>query len=49
MSKLQKCVKMIIQHQCIYYKAGTIALDLGKADKALKYFNKIKEELSKFI
>jgi tetratricopeptide (TPR) repeat protein len=26
------------------YKAGVIALDLGKADKALTYFNKIKEE-----
>ncbi|MFI1745585.1 tetratricopeptide repeat protein [Thalassobellus sediminis] len=26
------------------YKAGAIALDLGKADKALSYFEKIKEE-----
>lgn len=26
------------------YKAGAIALDLGKADKALEYFNRIKEE-----
>jgi len=26
------------------YKAGAIALDLGKADKALTYFEKIKEE-----
>ncbi len=26
------------------YKAGTIALDLGKADKALGYFEKIKEK-----
>ncbi|MFG6686440.1 tol-pal system YbgF family protein [Mariniflexile sp. HNIBRBA6329] len=26
------------------YKAGAIALDLGKADKALTYFNRIKEE-----
>jgi tetratricopeptide (TPR) repeat protein len=26
------------------YKAGAIALDLGKADKALTYFNKIKDE-----
>ncbi|MDO7171786.1 tetratricopeptide repeat protein [Mariniflexile sp. AS56] len=26
------------------YKAGVIALELGKADKALTYFNKIKEE-----
>ncbi len=26
------------------YKAGTIALELGKADKALTYFNKIKDE-----
>ena len=27
-----------------FYKAGVIALDLGKPDKALKYFNKIKDE-----
>ncbi|MFD0835402.1 tol-pal system YbgF family protein [Mariniflexile aquimaris] len=27
-----------------YYKAGIVALDLGKADKALEYFNKIKDE-----
>ena len=26
------------------YKAGAIALDLGKADKALKYFKRIKED-----
>jgi tetratricopeptide (TPR) repeat protein len=26
------------------YKAGTIALDLGKADKALTYFETIKEK-----
>jgi tetratricopeptide (TPR) repeat protein len=26
------------------YKAGAIALDLGKADKALTYFNRIKDE-----
>ena len=26
------------------YKAGTIALDLGKADKALGYFESIKEK-----
>ncbi|MDN3665972.1 tol-pal system YbgF family protein [Algibacter miyuki] len=26
------------------YKAGTIALDLGKADKALSYFERIKED-----
>ena len=26
------------------YKAGITALDLGKADKALTYFNRIKEE-----
>lgn len=29
------------------YKAGTIALELGKAGKALGYFNKIKEEYPK--
>ncbi|WP_147679125.1 tetratricopeptide repeat protein [Algibacter pacificus] len=28
------------------YKAGAIALDLGKADKALSYFNQIKENYS---
>lgn len=28
------------------YKAGVIALDLGKASEALKYFNKIKEDFS---
>ena len=26
------------------YKAGTVALDLGKADKALTYFKRIKED-----
>jgi len=29
------------------YKAGTIALELGKADKALKHFITIKEEYPK--
>jgi outer membrane protein assembly factor BamD (BamD/ComL family) len=28
------------------YKAGAIALDLGKADKALTYFERIKDEFS---
>ncbi len=28
------------------FKAGTIALDLGEADKALKYFKRIKDEYS---
>src|SRR5690606_41371229 len=28
------------------YKAGIVALELGKADKALGYFNRIKEEFA---
>src|SRR5690606_37538057 len=28
------------------FKAGTIALDLGQADKALKYFERIKDDYS---
>ena len=31
------------------FKAGTVALDLGKADKALTYFNRIKKEYSNSI
>ena len=29
------------------YKAGTIALELGKADKALEHFNRLKDEFPK--